>query len=184
MTAADLGRPDVEPDDELRSLRALHWLGCPGAASTAGGLLRHVWLHLFSQNDLVAEAQVDRASRLAWASTWASTPSSRGQAVVPVLRAQPHLDAVDRVEHRALGPAHVDLGDLPSQRAAGAQQERADAARSPAAARGPGRCASATRSSALSPLMTGSLGATARALGAEQACPPRRSSAAGPRGRA
>src|SRR3989442_1749890 len=44
------------------------------------------------------------------------------EALVPVLRAQPHLDAVDGVEDGTLGAAHVDLRDLRGQRVARAEQ--------------------------------------------------------------
>ena len=55
--------------------------------------------------------------------SWASTPRRRAEARLPVFLADPHLHAVERVEHRPLGPAHVDLRDAVQQALARAQEQ-------------------------------------------------------------
>src|SRR5262245_21026334 len=71
------------------------------------------------------EAQIDRGAPLARAPDLLEHAGEPGQPFLPLLGAQPDLDAIDGVEDRALAAAHVDLGDLADERAA-RSQERAD----------------------------------------------------------
>src|SRR6266545_1696933 len=93
------------------------------------------------EHDLVAEAQVDGRHRFASGAELAQHAQQTAQPRLPVIRAKAHLDAVHGIEHRSVGPAHVDLRDLSQQGAARAQQdaEQGDSGGDP------GRAASADR---------------------------------------
>src|SRR5207244_1732478 len=72
------------------------------------------------EEDLVPEPEIHRADILV--GHLAEHALEAREALLPVLGAQPHLDAVHGVEHRAVRAAHVDLGDLGGERAAGPEE--------------------------------------------------------------
>src|SRR5215475_3262546 len=74
------------------------------------------------EHDLVAEAQVDRRHGLSGSAELGKHAAQAAQTALPVLGADAHLDPVQHVEHRALGAAHVHLGDLAEERALGAHE--------------------------------------------------------------
>src|ERR1700730_1920409 len=69
------------------------------------------------QHDLVAEAQVDGRHGLPRSPKLREHTPQAPEAAFPVLAPDPHLDAVQHVEHGTLGAAHVHFRDLAQQRA-------------------------------------------------------------------
>ena len=136
-----------------------------------------------SEHDLVAEAQIDgrSASRPACRAAPArpaARPSRASQSSLPSRTSMPST----RVEHRAFGAAHVDLGDLPSSELLARSSSARSATRPRRRARlgAPGASApSSSRQAADAPAR----GAPRRATRRRGPRLPRRSSAGGRRAR-
>src|SRR5262245_47765777 len=75
------------------------------------------------QDDLIAEAQVDDGHGFPGGLELGEHAEEPAEPRLPVLPAEPHLYAVESVEHRPLGAAHVDLGDRLQEPDVRSQQE-------------------------------------------------------------
>ena len=137
--AADLGRPHVEPGDDLPHSGSGH-----GPSSPRHGL----------ENDLIAEAQVDRAHRLASRRGPARARPAAGRAgpPSPPRPGAPRRRPPCRARGRPAGSRRS-----PRSAAAARSRERSSTRSSeiPAATRGAGVPSPAARSAGLSPVMTG-----------------------------
>src|SRR6185369_12320022 len=127
ITAQIFVVPTSSPTTSSGAFTFFMGAGAPWPPRTAGGPFESrvaSFVGASLQDHLVAEAEI-HALHVLGRRHLGQHAFEAGQPLLPLLAAQPHLDAVDRVEHRALGPAHVDLRDLRGQARAGAEQ-RAD----------------------------------------------------------